>query len=100
MLDRANERAIAAEQGKWIARLRDAARLFDQRLTGLERRMSTLEEHLSDIANSNRKLDVRLTSGTDKLSVLSSKIEVLAGYVSADRNIRNKSRATTGKNFE
>jgi BMFP domain-containing protein YqiC len=69
-----------AEQGKWIARLRDAARLFDQRLAGLEHRMSTLEEHLSDIANSNRKLDVRLTSTADKLSLFSSKIEVLEAH--------------------
>lgn len=87
-----------AEQGKWVARLRDAARLFDQRLTGLERRMSTLEEHLSDIANSNRRLDVRLTSATDKLSVLSSKIEVLAGHVSAAQKIRRQFRVSTGKN--
>jgi septal ring factor EnvC (AmiA/AmiB activator) len=87
-----------AEQGKWVARLRDAARLFDQRLTGLEHRMSTLEEHLSDIANSNRKLDVRLTSVTDKLSVLSSKIEVLAGNVSVAQKIGKHPRVSTEKN--
>lgn len=87
-----------AEQGKWVARLRDAARLFDQRLTGLEHRMSILEEHLSDIANSNRKLDVRLTSVTDKLSVLSSKIDVLADHVSAVQKTRKKPRVQTEKN--
>jgi uncharacterized coiled-coil protein SlyX len=87
-----------AEQGKWVARLRDAARLFDQRLAGLEHRMSILEEHLSDIANSNRKLDVRLTSVTDKLSVLGSKIEVLADHVSAAQKIRKQPRVPTEKN--
>jgi uncharacterized coiled-coil protein SlyX len=79
-----------AEQGKWIARLRDAARLFDQRLGGLEHRMSTLEEHLSDIAALNRKLDVRLTSTTDKLNLLSSKIEVLAPHLYTSQKLGNR----------
>ena len=98
MLEKTNGRAILAEQGKWVARLRDAARLLDQRLTALEHRMSVLEEHLSDIANSNRKLDVRLTSVNDKLSVLSSKIEVLAGHVSAAQKIGKQPRVSTEKN--
>jgi hypothetical protein len=51
--------------------------------------MSMLEEHLSDIANSNRKMDVRLTSVADKLSLLSSKIEVLADHDFTVRKIGN-----------
>jgi len=78
MLDKANERAIFAEHGKWIARLRDATRLFDQRLSTLERRMSVFEEHISELVKMNRKLDARLTSATDQLSVLNSRLEVLA----------------------
>lgn len=78
MLNRANERAILAEHGRWIARLRDATRLFDQRLSTLERRMSIFEEHISELVKMNRKLDARLTSATDQLSVLNSRLEVLA----------------------
>jgi uncharacterized coiled-coil protein SlyX len=78
--------------------LRDATRLFDQRLAGLEHRMSILEEHLSDIANSNRKLDVRLASVSDKLSVLSSKIEVLADHIPASQKTRRQPRVPAEKN--
>jgi len=87
-----------AEQGKWIARLRDATRLFDQRLAGLEHRMSILEEHLSDIANSNRKLDVRLASVSDKLSVVSSKIEVLADHIPTSQKTRRQPRVPAEEN--
>jgi len=97
MLDRANGRAILAAQGRWVARLRDAARLFDQRLTALEHRMSILEEQLSELANTNRKLDVRLTSATDQLSMLSSRLEVLAEHVATAGKIRMRPHAQPAK---
>lgn len=85
MLDKVNERAILAEYGRWIARLRDATRTFDQRLTALEHRMSVLEGHLSELAKMNRKLDAQLTSAADQLSMLSSRFEVLAKHLAKIR---------------
>lgn len=81
MLDKVNERAILAEYGRWIARLRDATRAFDQRLNALERRMSVLEGHISELARMNRKLDAQLTSAADQLSMLSSRFGVLAKHL-------------------
>jgi len=98
MLDKANGRAILAEQSKWVARLRDAARLFDQRLTTLEHRISALEEHLSELTKANRKLDVRLTSTTDQLSILSSRLEVLAEHIATAEKIQIHHRALPAKN--
>jgi len=98
VLDKANGRAILAEQGKWVARLRDAARMFDQRLTALEHRMSVLEEHLSELTRTNRKLDVRLTSATDQLSMLSSRLEVLTEHIAAAGKTRTHYRAPPAKN--
>jgi len=100
MLDKANGRAILAEQGKWVARLRDAARLFDQRLTTLEHRMSVLEEHLSELTRTNRKLDVRLTSAADQLSMLSSRLEVLTEHIAAAGKTRTQHRAPPAEDFE
>jgi len=100
MFDKANGRAILAEQGKWVARLRDAARLFDQRLTALEHRMSVLEEHLSELTRTNRKLDVRLTSAADQLSMLSSRLEVLAEHIAAAGKTLTHYRAPPAKNFK
>ncbi|KUO39583.1 MAG: hypothetical protein AVW06_03550 [Hadesarchaea archaeon DG-33-1] len=81
MLDKVNERAILAEHGRWIERLRYATRTFDQRLTALEHRMSVLEGHLSELVKVNRKLDAQLTSAADQLSMLSSRFEVLAKHL-------------------
>jgi len=88
MLEKANGQAILAEQGKWVARLRDAIRLFDQRLIVLERRMSVLEEHLSELTRANRKLDVRLTSAADQLSMLNSRLGALTERVVVAGKIR------------
>jgi len=100
MLDKANGRAILAEQGRWVSRLRDAVRLFDQRLTALEHRMSVLEEHLSELTRANRKLDVRLTSATDQLSMLSSRLEVLTEHIATAGKIRTHHRAPPAKDFK
>jgi uncharacterized coiled-coil protein SlyX len=98
MLDKVNGRAILAEQGKWVARLRDAVRVLDQRLTGLERRMSILEEHLSELTKTNRKMDAQLTSAAGQLSMLSSRLEVLAGHIAAAGKIRIHHRVQPAKN--
>jgi len=100
MLDKANGRAILAEQGRWVSRLRDTVRLFDQRLTALEHRMSVLEEHLSELTRTNRKLDVRLTSAADQLSMLSSRLEVLTEHIAAAGKTRMHHRAPPAKNFK
>jgi len=100
MLKKANGRAILAEQGKWVARLRDAVRLFNQRLTTLEHRMSVLEEHLSELTRTNRKLDARLTSATDQLSMLNSRLEVLTEHIAAAGKTRTHHRAPPAKNFK
>jgi uncharacterized coiled-coil protein SlyX len=97
MLDKANGRAILAEQGKWVARLRDAARLFDQRLAALEHRISVIEEHLSELTKANHKLDVRLTFVADQLSILSSRLEVLAEHIATAEKIRTHHRALPAK---
>jgi len=98
VFDKANGRAILAEQGRWVARLRDAARLFDQRLTTLEHRMSVLEEHLSELTRMNRKLDARLTSTTDQLNMLSSRLKVLTEHIAVVRKTRMHSRVPPAKN--
>ena len=98
MLDKSNGQAILAEQGKWVARLRDAARLLDQRLIALEHRMSVLEEHLSELTKANRKRDVRLTSVTDQLRVLILRFEFLAEQIGTVKKIQISRRAVPQKN--
>lgn len=100
MLDKANERAILAEHGRWIARLRDVTRLFDQRLSMLERRISIFEGHISELVKMNNKLDARLTSATDRLSVLNSRLEVLAQRLLELEKLRASPRAPKTENFK
>lgn len=72
--ERSNEK-ILAEHGKWIARLRDDARVLEQRLYSLERRTSIFEVNLAELAKSQGKLKLDLTSLEDKLARLDSKFE-------------------------
>jgi len=53
---------ILAEHGRWIARLRDDVKVLDQRLHALERRVSTIEGNLSELARLYGRLDIALSS--------------------------------------
>jgi uncharacterized coiled-coil protein SlyX len=49
--------AVLAEHGRWIARMREDVRVMNQRLRGLERRLSTTEENLTELTKLYSKLD-------------------------------------------
>jgi uncharacterized coiled-coil protein SlyX len=85
MLDKADERAILAEHGRWISRLRDASHLVDQRLTMLERRVSTLERHLAELAKMGYGLEVKLASSINRLVELSSKVDDVFEHLDVPR---------------
>ena len=53
--------AILAEHGRWIARLRDDVKVLDQRLHALERRVSTVEGNLAELAKLYGRLDIALS---------------------------------------
>ena len=64
---RRDEAAVLAEYGRWVARLRDDVKVLDQRLRGLERRVSTMETNLAELAKLYGKLDLALSRTDDEL---------------------------------
>lgn len=64
---RDDETTVLAEHGRWIARLRDDAKVLDQRLHNLERRVSTVEANLAELAKLYGKLDLVFSKIDDEL---------------------------------
>ncbi len=62
-----NETAVLAEHGRWIARLRDDMKMLDQRLRGVERRISTTEANLAELMKLYGKLDLAVSRIDDGL---------------------------------
>lgn len=77
--ERSDEEAVLAEHGRWIAILRDDARLFEQRLRSLELRISTLEVNIAELAKLYNKLDLTLALLSDELARLTSRVDAIAG---------------------
>ncbi|GEM_PF-1049116 len=91
MFSKNDEEVILAEHGRWIAKLRDLTRLTEQRICMLERRVSALEGHFAELSKFSYKLDPRLGSALDQLTLLSSKVDALA------ENLAGFSRAKRGR---
>lgn len=62
-----DEKVVLKEHGRWISRLRDDFKVLDQRLSGLERRVSTIEENLAELAKLYGGLDLALSKLDDEL---------------------------------
>jgi len=62
-----DEKAVLTEHGRWISRLRDDFKVLDQRLGGLERRVSTIEGNLAELAKLYGRLDLTLSKLDDEL---------------------------------
>jgi len=58
---RADKMAVLAEHGRWISIFRDDIKLLEQRLRGLERRLSVAEHNLAELRGAYGKPDL-LTS--------------------------------------
>lgn len=56
-----DDAVVLAEHGRWIARLRDDVKVVDQRLRALERRVSTIEGNLAELAKLYGRLDISLS---------------------------------------
>jgi len=76
---KSDEEAILAEHGGWVAKLRDATRLLEQRMTMLERRISALEGHVAEISKLYCKIDVQISCISDQLTQFASKVDFLKG---------------------
>ncbi len=59
--NRDDNSAILAEHGRWIASLREDTRVLNQRLRGLERRISTIEGNISNLVKLFTKLDLAMS---------------------------------------
>ena len=70
---------VLAEHGRWIASLRDDARVVEQRIRGLERRVATLEANLAELTKLYGKLDLALGPISDELARLDSRVNALTG---------------------
>jgi len=74
-------KVVLAEHGRWIASLRDDARMLEQRLRGLERRVATLEANLTELTKLYGKLDLSQAQLGDELTRLTSRVDVLIGQL-------------------
>jgi len=81
MLNKSDEEAILAEHGRWVAKLRDASCLMEQRIAMLERRVSALEGHVAELSKLCCKIDAQTNYLDDKITQLISKIDFLNGLV-------------------
>lgn len=72
-------KVVLAEHGRWIASLRNDARVLEQRLRSLERRVATLEENLAELTKLYGKLDLALAPLSDELTRLGSRVDALVG---------------------
>jgi uncharacterized coiled-coil protein SlyX len=77
VLNKSDEEAILAEHGRWVAKLRDASRLLEQRMAMLERRVSALEGHVAELSKLYCKIDARTICLDDQITQLISKIDFL-----------------------
>jgi uncharacterized coiled-coil protein SlyX len=73
--NKSDEEAILAEHGRWVAKLRDASRLLEQRMTTLERRVSALEGHVAELSKLYCKIDTKTSSIDDQVTRLASKAD-------------------------
>ena len=64
--NRKDETAALTDHGRWISRLRDDFRTLNQRLRGLERRVSTMEENLVELTKLYSGLDLALSKLDDE----------------------------------
>lgn len=71
-----DEKHLLAEHGRWLARLRDAARSIEQRLLALERRVTVLEGQLVESTKRSNALDLEIARVDDELVRLSGRVEV------------------------
>lgn len=74
-------KVVLAEHGRWIASLRDDARMLEQRFRGLERRVETLETNLAELTKLYGKLDLSQAQLGDELARLASLVDVLIGQL-------------------
>ncbi len=81
MLNKSDEEAVLAEHGRWVAKLRDASRLLEQRMAMLERRVSALEGHMVGLTKMYCKIDAQTSCVGDQITQLTSKIDFLNGPV-------------------
>lgn len=65
--NRDDNSAVLAEHGRWIASLREDTRVMNQRLRGLERRVSTIEGNLANLMGLFIKLDASVSRLEDEL---------------------------------
>lgn len=72
-----DDERVLAEHGRWLAKLRDAARSIEQRLVALERRVAVLETQLVESTKRSNALDLQLTGVGDELVRLDSKVDAL-----------------------
>ncbi len=79
MFGEKDSKVVLAEHGRWIASLRDDARVLEQRLRGLERRVATLEANLAELTKLYGKLDLALGAIGDELARLGSRIDTHTG---------------------
>jgi len=77
MLNKSDGEVILAEHGRWVAKLRDASRLLEQRMTILERRVSALEGHVVELSKLYYKIDAKTSHIDDQFTKLISKIDFL-----------------------
>jgi uncharacterized coiled-coil protein SlyX len=77
MLNKSDGEVILAEHGRWVAKLRDASRLIEQRMTILERRVSALEGHVVELSKLYCKIDAKTSHIDDQFTKLISKIDFL-----------------------
>jgi uncharacterized coiled-coil protein SlyX len=90
MLKKSEEEAILAEHGRWVAKLRDASRLLEQRMTTLERRVSALEGQAAELSKLYCKIDVQTGYADDQITQLMSKIDFLNKLITKKSRKRGK----------
>ena len=87
VLNKSDEEAVLAEHGRWVAKLRDASRLLEQRMVMLERRVSALEEHMAELTKMYCKIDAQTSCVGDQITQLTSKIDFLNGVMKKSHKI-------------
>jgi len=83
-------KVVLAEHGRWIASLRDDARVLEQRLRSLERRVAILEANLAELTKLYGKLDLALRPISDELARLDSRVNALTGLYKGVKSRRQK----------
>ena len=92
MFDEKDGKVVLAEHGRWIASLRNNARVLEQRLRSLERRVATLEANLAELTKLYNKIDLALIPLSDELARLASRVDVLIGQLHRGVKLRRRRR--------